>query len=203
MKITPKATSYIIIIAIIQLLLEIFTMSLKMFDYMPMVYIGRLMINVIMEMAYLSIILYLYYLLKYINEGTQITNSFLVYIGFNLFVIVLRLFIPYPMNMLFFVLGVLSGVITLYFITQLFNVNNKSFKSTFKLLGYSMLFATIFKGVGSLLTIQHWTNYGIPVYAIILKLLSAVILILILVKIVTYLNKEQQTFKLAASESDE
>lgn len=66
-----------------------------------------------------------------------------------------------------------------------------------------MLFAVVFRVIGSLLTIQRWANYGIPIYAVILELVSVFVLILILRKILAYLNKEQRAFKLAASKADE
>lgn len=101
MKITPKTTSYVIVIAIVYGILLAFTTSLKMFEYMPMAYTGRLILKVIMEITYLNIILYLYYMLKYINEERRITTSFLIYISFNIFDFLFRSLIAYPMNLSF------------------------------------------------------------------------------------------------------
>jgi hypothetical protein len=203
MKIRAKTTYYIIATAVVYLLLVAFVDWLKIFDNMPMTYIQRWILNVVMEITYVTVMLYLYQALRYVNENRHITIPFLIYIGYDLFIFVLRLLARSPMNGLFILLGGITVVITLYFTIQLFSVRNKALTFSFKLLAITMLFSVLLRSIGSILAILHWVSHSIFIYIILSELLPPTASILLLCKILTYLNKEQHAFKLAASKADE
>lgn len=203
MKVTQKITSFVILIAILHAISIAITGIFKI-EHIVFPTFVNYFVNFFIEGTYIIALLYLHHVLKYIHEKRSIILAFWVYIIYDAFAFLLRMFVIGTSiingNWLF---NLVSVGVTLYFIIQVSWVSNSSLRKPFKLLTIAILLSGIVRTVAAVLLIQHYVGRFMLWYMVVAELLPPFALLHILHKTSFYLNHEQQMFRQAALSSDE
>jgi hypothetical protein len=202
MKINQKTTNYVISAALVYLILVGFVGFFKIFKPFGLPLIPRYILNFIIEGAYLIVIIYLSYFLKYLNEKGSIILTFHIYIGFDLLAFLFRLFVRSPISGSHLLISTIIFAVVIYFIIQIFRIKNPVLAPYFKLLAATMLFSKLFISIGTIFLVQHYVGRSILTYIVLAELLPPVIIILILYKTSMYLNKQQYLLKQTTANAD-
>lgn len=202
-KITSKATNFIILIAVLHMLCIAIVGTLKIghVDYPTFV---RYFVNFFIEGTYIITLFYLYHLLKYVNEKRNIIIAFWAYLVYDAFAFLLRMFVIGTSiingNWVF---NLITAGVTLYFIIVVSGVSNPSLEKSFKLLTSAIFLSSIIRIVAAVLLIQHYAGRSMLWYMVAAELLPPFAMLHILFKTVAYLKHRQQVFKQATFSADE
>ncbi len=189
-KINERTTRYVIAITLAYTVLVAFTGFSKI-THIPLNTVTRYILNFVIEGAYLIMLLFLASVLRFIREKKSLIDVFLIYFFSDALIFLLRIFIfgtaiingNMPLNFFTF-------FVTIYFIVYTMKVKHKSFSSPFKLFGLVMLFSIIFRMVGAVMYIQHYTGRNILSYMVISELLVPITVLYILYKTIAHLRKD-------------
>ena len=197
MKVNQKTTNYIIVVALIHLILIVFVGFFKIAKPFQIPLIASYILNFLIEITYLIVIIYLSYVLKYLNEKRSIILIFQIYAGFDLLSFFRNLLIAPSTHGPYLPISVIISIAIICFIIQLFIIKNPVLAPYFKLLALTMIFSTLFSTIGPILMIQHYVGHSILPYIVIAGLLPSVVIVLILYKTLICFSDQQTPFKQA------
>jgi len=188
MKVNQKTISYLIPIAFIHLILVAFVVSIKILKPFQIPLIANYTLNFLIESTYLIVIIYLSYVLTYLNEKRFITIVFQIYAATGLLSFIRNLLVEPSINEAYFFISFILLIVVICFIIQLFKIKNPVIAPYFKLLALTMLFSTLFSVIGPILMVMHYVGRSVLIYIKVSDLLPPGIIILILYKTSIYLT---------------
>jgi hypothetical protein len=197
MKVNQKTTSYLIAIAFIHLILVAFVVFIKILKPFQIPLITSYILNFLIASTCLTVIIYLSYILTYLNEKRFITIIFQVYAATYLLSFIRNLLVKPSINGTYFFISFIIITVVICFIIQLFKIKNPVLAPYFKLLALTMLFSTLFSAVGPILMVMHYVGRSILMYIKVSDMLPPGIIVLILYKTSIYLTGQQIPFKQA------
>jgi hypothetical protein len=188
-KVNEKTTRYVIAITLAYTVLVAFTGFSKIAP-IPLNTVTRYILNFSIEGAYLIMLLFLASVLRFIREKKSLIDAFLIYLLLDTIIFLLRIFIfgtaiingNLPLNLFAF-------FVTIYFIVYTMKVKHKSFSTPFKLFGQVMLCSIIFRIVGAVMYIQHYTGRNVLSYMVMSELFGPIAVLYILYKNLIHLRK--------------
>ena len=198
MKVNQKSIKYVVVVALIHLILIAFTDFFKISKPFRVPPVASYILNFLIEGTYLIVIIYLSYVLKYLNEKRSIILIFQIYAATDLFSFLRNLLVePSIIGTYFFISFILITVV-ICFIIQLFKIKNPVLAPYFKLLALTMLFSTLLSTIGPILMVLHYVGRSILSYIKISYLLPSGIIVSILYKTLScFSDQEPPLFKQA------
>jgi hypothetical protein len=189
MKVSKKTTSYLIAITLVYTGLVTLAGFSKIAG-VPFNIVSSYLLNFSIEGAYLTIVLFLVALLRLLQEEKPIIRAFLVYLLSDTVIFLLRTFLfgtsvingNMPLNFFAF-------FVTAYFIVYTMRVKHEGFSALFKSFGLIMLFSILFRTIGSVMYIQHYSGRSMLSYMVISELLVPIVVLIILYKTRGHLSK--------------
>ena len=139
MKVTLKTTHYILVIAMVNLLLKLLLIFRSAIPFSPGMVINRAF-DIVQDCTYLIPLVYLVYLLKFINQARPVVIAFIINCLFSALVMALGLFITRATNHVYFmIIGFFSFAILINLEVQIFRIKHYVLTFPFRMYGITVL----------------------------------------------------------------
>lgn len=191
MKINLKTITYIITAVIIYGLL----LALSMFIRIKHIRIDQSANHILLtliEVFYLSIMVYLINFLKYLKEKKSVIVVFIIFITYDILAFLYGMFAKsigatIQINAM---AGLACLIISILLFTYTFRIKTKEFAPPFRFFGGAFIFILLFKMIVPIIMILHY-NQTLRPYTALVELLIPLAILNILFKAYRYLQKEQ------------